>query len=69
SLEVFGRHTSKYQLLDTLQKRLHNYGRLHAGATPLAQKSVLVISLSAIQDAIKEYEEEDKTDDDGEMAI
>ncbi|KAG6898682.1 hypothetical protein C0993_005158 [Termitomyces sp. T159_Od127] len=67
SLEVFGEKTIKYKMLDTLQKHLHNYGRLHSGATPLAFKSCLAIPLTAFEAAIKEYEENDDTDSDGEM--
>ncbi|KAG6810013.1 hypothetical protein H0H92_013699 [Tricholoma furcatifolium] len=63
--EVYRKHIESLEMLDTLQKHLHNYGRLHAGATPIAMKSVMAIPLLAFEAAVKEYEEEDLTDDDG----
>ncbi|KAG5649197.1 hypothetical protein H0H81_005483 [Sphagnurus paluster] len=69
SLQSFGEETRKYELLERLQKRLHNHGRLHAGAGPVALNDIPAIPTSAFQAALKEYEEDPDTDEDGEMEL
>ncbi|KAG6822656.1 hypothetical protein H0H92_013039, partial [Tricholoma furcatifolium] len=69
SLETFGKATMKHAMLETLQKRLHNFGRQHAGVEPVALKNEPAIPLSAFEAALKEYEEDNETDEDGEVAV
>ncbi|KAG6818720.1 hypothetical protein H0H93_002504 [Arthromyces matolae] len=70
SLETFGKATAKHDMLKTMQKRLHNFGRQHAGATPVALTNDPAIPMSAFIAALKEYEEDDdETDEDGEIAV
>ncbi|KAG6914686.1 hypothetical protein DXG01_015947 [Tephrocybe rancida] len=69
SLKTFSEVTSKHGLLETMQKRLHNFGRQHAGAAPTALKDKPAIPMSAFEVALKEYKDnEDKTDQDGKIA-
>ncbi|KAG6906092.1 hypothetical protein DXG01_015961 [Tephrocybe rancida] len=69
SLKTFGEATSKHGLLETMQKRLHNFGCQHAGVALTALKDEPAILMSAFEAALKEYkDDEDKTDEDGEIA-
>ncbi|KAG6807096.1 hypothetical protein H0H92_008806 [Tricholoma furcatifolium] len=69
SLETFGKATMKHAMLETLQKRLHNFGHQHASVEPVALKNEPAIPLSAFEAALKEYEEDNETDEDGEVAF
>ncbi|KAG6859819.1 hypothetical protein C0995_003486 [Termitomyces sp. Mi166 len=69
SLKMFEKTMIKYEMLDTLQKHLHNHGYLHFNAAPLAFKSCLAIPLTTFEAMIKEYQKNDETDSDGEITI
>ncbi|KAK7007331.1 hypothetical protein R3P38DRAFT_3281561 [Favolaschia claudopus] len=66
SLLDFDKHTAKYYLLDKILTRLHDEGRFHSGAQPIADAPTSSLSKSVLDAALKEYEEEgsDNEDDD-----
>ncbi|KAK6987696.1 hypothetical protein R3P38DRAFT_3332501 [Favolaschia claudopus] len=66
SLLDFDKHTAKYNLLDKILTRLHDEGRFHSGAQPIADAPTSSLSKSVLDAALKEYEEEgsDNEDDD-----
>ncbi|KAJ7761201.1 hypothetical protein DFH07DRAFT_957292 [Mycena maculata] len=66
SLEEFREHTSKYLLLDKILLRMHNIGRFHSGAQPIAAVTTSALSKEVLDAALKEYEEDDETESDGE---
>ncbi|KIJ97553.1 hypothetical protein K443DRAFT_9822 [Laccaria amethystina LaAM-08-1] len=67
TLLAFGEHTHKHDLLGRLQRKVYNYGRLHAGAPAAALKNMSTVPISAFADAVKEYEDNSETDDEGDM--
>ncbi|KIJ92746.1 hypothetical protein K443DRAFT_13365 [Laccaria amethystina LaAM-08-1] len=67
TLLAFGEHTHKHDLLGRLQCKVYNYGCLHAGAPAAALKNMSTVPISAFADAIKEYEDNSETDDEGDM--
>ncbi|KAJ7931887.1 hypothetical protein B0H13DRAFT_2263439 [Mycena leptocephala] len=68
-LIAFGEATKKYDLLEKIQIEIHNRGRFHAGVQPISQTAqVPAIGPAAFAIALKEYEEGEETDTDGEDA-
>ncbi|KAJ7671903.1 hypothetical protein B0H17DRAFT_1208833 [Mycena rosella] len=67
-LIVYGKHTKKSDLLEKLCIKIHNRGRFHAGVQPISRLTSLSIGFDAFAAAIKEYEEADQTDTDGESS-
>ncbi|KAF8148659.1 hypothetical protein B0H34DRAFT_802876 [Crassisporium funariophilum] len=66
TLKVFGVATSKHDLLGKLQKSTFNFGRIHAGVSLAVSQEGPVLSASAFAAALKEYEEDTNTEEDGE---
>ncbi|KAJ7728187.1 hypothetical protein B0H16DRAFT_243727 [Mycena metata] len=67
ALLEFEEQTQKYKILDNIRVRLHNIGRFHSGAQPLAAVSKSVLKQDDIAAAIKEYEEDEETESEGEF--
>ncbi|KAF7366106.1 hypothetical protein MVEN_00487400 [Mycena venus] len=66
-LDEFENHSAPHDILGNILTRTHNIGRFHSGAQPLAPKaSPSVLSKAALDAAVREYEEDDKTESDGE---
>ncbi|KAJ7914203.1 hypothetical protein B0H13DRAFT_2270870 [Mycena leptocephala] len=66
-LIAFGEATKKYDLLEKIQIKIHNRGQFHAGVQPISQMAqVPAIGPAAFAAALKEYEEGEETDTDGE---
>ncbi|KAK7020993.1 hypothetical protein R3P38DRAFT_3272045 [Favolaschia claudopus] len=65
SLMDFDKHTAKYHLLDKILTRLHDEGRFHSGAQPIADAPTSTLSKSVLDAALKEYED-GGSDDDGD---
>ncbi|KAJ7058403.1 hypothetical protein C8F01DRAFT_1255552 [Mycena amicta] len=66
SLKAFGKHTARYAILDNIRIRLYNIGRFHSGAQPIETQTVCRLTTSDMDAAIKEYEDADQTESDGE---
>ncbi|KAJ6607120.1 hypothetical protein B0H10DRAFT_2073189 [Mycena sp. CBHHK59/15] len=66
-LDEFEKHTAPRDILGNILTRTHNIGRFHSGAQPLApQASTSALSKAALDAAIREYEEDEETESDGE---
>ncbi|KAJ7886424.1 hypothetical protein B0H14DRAFT_3730669 [Mycena olivaceomarginata] len=66
SLQDFEAHTAKYGLLDKILTRMHNIGRFHSGAQPIAVVPTAVLSKEVLDAALKEWEEDEETETEGE---
>ncbi|KAJ7186338.1 hypothetical protein GGX14DRAFT_581118 [Mycena pura] len=68
SLERFEKKTAPRNILENILTRVHNIGRFHSGAQPIASDipAVPSLSLAAIEAAIKEFDEDSVTESDGE---
>ncbi|KAJ7017891.1 hypothetical protein C8F04DRAFT_1278541 [Mycena alexandri] len=66
ALKEFAEHTAKYKLLDAILVRMHNIGRFHSGAQPIAQFPTSVLSKDVLDAALKEFEEDSETETEGE---
>ncbi|KAJ7174920.1 hypothetical protein C8R46DRAFT_1031504 [Mycena filopes] len=66
SLEQFAAHTQEYRVLDKILKRIHNEGRFHSGAQPIATVTAPTFSKQILDAAIKESQEGSTTDEDSE---
>ncbi|KAJ7059207.1 hypothetical protein C8F01DRAFT_1085044 [Mycena amicta] len=67
SLKAFGKHTARYAILDNLRIRLYNIGRcLPFRRQPIETQTVCRLTTSDMDAAIKEYEDADQTESDGE---
>ncbi|KAJ7182098.1 hypothetical protein C8R46DRAFT_1069184 [Mycena filopes] len=67
-LDEFEEHTSqRADILGNILTRLHNIGRFHSGAQPIAPvASMLSLSRAALDAAVREFEEDPETESDGE---
>lgn len=68
-LKKYGLHTSKHDLLGRLQRVLYNYGCHHAGVAPTEDNRLPAVPVSAYEAALREYEEDSETDDEGSMVM
>ncbi|KAF8963216.1 hypothetical protein BDZ97DRAFT_1758714 [Flammula alnicola] len=66
TLKAFGIATSKHDLLGKLQRSLFNFGRIHAGVSSTTSQNGPMLSDSAFTAALREYEEDTETEEDGE---
>ncbi|KAJ7821860.1 hypothetical protein B0H14DRAFT_3875746 [Mycena olivaceomarginata] len=66
SLKDFEAHTAKYGLLEKILTRMHNIGRFHSGAQPIAVVPTAVLSKEVLDAALKEWEEDEETETEGE---
>ncbi|KAJ7182171.1 hypothetical protein C8R46DRAFT_1314233 [Mycena filopes] len=66
SLEEFAVHTQEYRVLDKILKCIHNVGRFHSGAQPIATVTAPTFSKQILDAAIKESQEGSTTDADSE---
>ncbi|KAJ6489148.1 hypothetical protein DFH09DRAFT_378989 [Mycena vulgaris] len=65
-LEEFEKHTAPRGILDNILTRMHNIGRFHSGAQPIAPVKTASLSKAVLDAALKEYDEDDNTETDGE---
>ncbi|KAJ7732843.1 hypothetical protein B0H16DRAFT_1328495, partial [Mycena metata] len=67
-LDDFEKHTSqRADILGSILTRVHNIGRFHSGAQPIAPvASTSSLSRATLDAAVREFEEDEETEDDGE---
>ncbi|KAF8225184.1 hypothetical protein L208DRAFT_1307441, partial [Tricholoma matsutake] len=65
-LENFNKYTKKHDLLNKILVKIHNRGRFHARAILALRLDLPKIPYGAFEAAMKEYEEDDNTEMDGE---
>ncbi|KIM38489.1 hypothetical protein M413DRAFT_12710 [Hebeloma cylindrosporum] len=65
TLKAFGVATSKHDLLGKLQRTLFNFGRIHAGVPSTMSQNGPMLSDSAFAAALREYEDDTETEEDG----
>ncbi|KAJ7088510.1 hypothetical protein B0H15DRAFT_1022499 [Mycena belliarum] len=67
ALDDFEKHTASRDILGNILTRVHNIGRFHSGASPLTSApSASTLSKAALDAAIREYDEDEETESDGE---
>ncbi|KAF8193587.1 hypothetical protein K438DRAFT_1828910 [Mycena galopus ATCC 62051] len=67
SLTAFEKRSAPRDILGNILTRLHNVGRFHSGSQPLVAARTISLSTSAIDAAIKEYDENSETETEGEF--
>ncbi|KAJ7155305.1 hypothetical protein C8R46DRAFT_1296798 [Mycena filopes] len=67
ALLEFQEQTEKHKILDGILTRLHNVGRFHSGAQPLVTINKSVLKKADVAAALKEFEEGEETETDGEF--
>ncbi|KAF8223720.1 hypothetical protein L208DRAFT_1315412, partial [Tricholoma matsutake] len=65
-LENFNKYMKKHNLLNKILVKIHNHGRFHAGAILVSRLDLPKIPYGAFEAAMKEDEEDDNTEMDGE---
>ncbi|KAJ7454210.1 hypothetical protein FB451DRAFT_1408551 [Mycena latifolia] len=65
-LREFEESTKPHKILENILVRLHNIGRFHSGAQPLAVVTKSVLNKTDLAAAIKEYQEDSETETEGE---
>ncbi|KAJ7447657.1 hypothetical protein FB451DRAFT_1535804 [Mycena latifolia] len=66
ALREFEESTKPHKILENILVRLHNIGRFHSGAQPLAVVTKSVLNKTDLAAAIKEYQEDSETETEGE---
>ncbi|KAF8144660.1 hypothetical protein K438DRAFT_575568 [Mycena galopus ATCC 62051] len=66
ALNRFETETQPHKILDNILVRLHNIGRFHSGSQPLIVATTSSLSQADIKAAIREYEDDEETETDGE---
>ncbi|KAJ7482668.1 hypothetical protein FB451DRAFT_1170530 [Mycena latifolia] len=66
ALQEFEESTKPHNILENILVRLHNIGRFHSGAQPLAVVTKSVLNKTDLAAAIKEYQEDSETETEGE---
>ncbi|KAJ7479651.1 hypothetical protein FB451DRAFT_996218, partial [Mycena latifolia] len=67
ALADFEKHTAPCDILGNILTRVHNIGRFHSGAQPITPfPSTSTLSKVALDAAVREYDEDDETETDGE---
>ncbi|KAJ7080851.1 hypothetical protein C8R44DRAFT_895243 [Mycena epipterygia] len=69
ALEQFETHTEKYQILDKILTRIHDFGRFHSGVQPITVTTTATFSAEVLDAAIKEYEDANTMEDDTDAEV
>ncbi|KAF8183352.1 hypothetical protein K438DRAFT_1767017 [Mycena galopus ATCC 62051] len=67
SMTAFEKRSAPRDILGNILTRLHNVGRFHSGSQPLVAARTTSLSTSAIDAAIREYDEDSETVTEGEF--